>query len=139
MTLSALVDAGVKEAVVPALSTLAQTILGAICILSLAVAILAVWKLLNVQEKAADRAEKHNARVEALVSKMTDAVTKFDKTLDRLVESERQSQEVQKEQMNLLLQLKNSFETTIRDALVLAGRYSRSYTPGGMKPPQSGE
>lgn len=123
----------VAKVVEPALSTLAQTMLGAVCFLCIVVAGVAVWKLLSVQEKAADRAESHNQRLEVITNKMTDTINKFDKTIDKLVEAEKQSQEIQKDQSQLLSQLKNSFETTIRDAL-LASRYRRSFTPGSGTP-----
>lgn len=121
----------------PALSTLAQTALGAIALVCLAVAVLAVWKLSCVQDRAADRAEVQGERIEKLITEMTKTFSSVDKTLAELIQAERGSQRVQQEQMNLLQQMKNSIDTTIRDAVLANTRYRRSATPpsGGVPRP----
>ena len=67
---------GVTDAVKaaePALSTLAQTSLGALAVVSTAIAVLAVWKLSKTQEKAVERAETASKRMEGLITQMTTA------------------------------------------------------------------
>jgi len=128
----------VAKTVEPALSTLAQTILGAVCFLCIVVAGVAVWKLLSVQEKAALRAENHNKQLGLLTKSMADTINRFDKSIDKLVEAEKRTQDIQRDQTLLIQQLKNSFETTIRDA-ILATRYRRSYAPGSPTSGGSGD
>lgn len=122
--------ADVGQAVEPALSTLAQTVLGAICVVCLGVACLAVWKLLSVQEKATLRSERHNEGLKALADKMTETLNKFDKTLDRQIQASQQSQELQKEHTRVLTELQTQFVGTIRDIALentrsRHGRHSR--------------
>ncbi len=115
------------------LSILAQTILGAIAIVCMVVSGFSVWKLSRVQDKRAEDAVASSGRVEAINDKMARAFAEMTKTLDSLVRAEENGQRLQQDQMNLLQQMKNSLDTTIRDA-VLGGRYHRAY-PSGSSPP----
>lgn len=118
------------------LSVIESSILGASAILFLLVAVVAVWRLSKVQDKRAEDAEKHSIRMEALADRMLSTISKFDKTIDKLVEAERASQETQRTQNDILLQMKQSQDTIIRDA-VIGSRY-RGSSRGPSTPPSSG-
>ena len=118
------------------LSLVESSLLGASAVLFLLVAVVSVWRLSGVQDKRADDAEKHSVRMEALADRMLSTISKFDKTIDKLVEAERSSQETQRIQNDILLQMKQSQDTIIRDA-VIGSRYSRG-SRGPSTPPRSG-
>jgi ABC-type multidrug transport system fused ATPase/permease subunit len=110
----------------PALGVVAQTTLGAITVVMLAVAIIAVYKLSAVQDARASDAKDAAQKAEALVTKMVESMGESQRTLDAFVQAERQSEQVSREQTVLLQQLKQAFDTTIRDVIV---RATRSQTP----------
>lgn len=127
-------EEGIGKAVEPVLSTLAQTLLGAICLLAVFIAAAAVWKLSRVQDKRAEDATASSKRVEDVTEKMTKAFGEMTKTVDALVRAVENGQRLQQEQMNLLQQMKNSLDTTIRDVALAGSRYGR-YPSTSAKPP----
>jgi ABC-type multidrug transport system fused ATPase/permease subunit len=110
----------------PALGVVAQTTLGAITVVMLAVAITAVYKLSSVQDARAKDAKEAAEKAEALVTKMVESMGASQRTLDAFVHAERQAEQMSREQTVLLQQLKQAFDTTIRDMLM---RSTRSATP----------
>jgi uncharacterized membrane-anchored protein YhcB (DUF1043 family) len=99
------------------LSVMESSLLGAIAILSLVVAIFSVWKLNRVQnERVADqkqlseRMEKASERQEKLVEKMTGTFAGVKNALDNLTQTEKDTQFV-------LRDLKSSMDGVIRDAV----------------------
>lgn len=126
----ALVADAVNQAIEPALTTLAQSVLGAITLVAVGVAIWAVKKLSSVQDARAKDAQHSADKAEDLVLKMVTVQGESQRTLDAFVQAERQAEQVSREQTVLLQQIKQQIDTTIRDA-VLRGR---GYTP----PPGSG-
>ncbi len=133
----------VEKAQEQVFSAVAQTLLGAVALLCLGVAIFAVAKLIGVQDKATARIDKQNAKVEKQTEKITELATSLtetlsgvDRALTELTNAERDSQLQAREHMNLLQQMKNSIDTVIRDA-VNRDRYRRSTPPPGH--PAGGE
>lgn len=127
----------VEKAQEQVFSALAQTLLGVVALLCLGVGIIAVVKLLSVQDKATARIDKQNTRIDAQTEKMTDLVSKMtetfsgvDRAITELTNAERESQRQAQEHMNLLQQMKNSIDTVIRDA-VNRDRYRRPTPPPG--------
>lgn len=110
----------------PALGVVAQTTLGAITLVTLAVCIAAVYKLSAVQDARAKDAKEAAEKAEALVTKMVASMSESQRTLDAFVQAERQAEQMSREQTVLLQQLKQAFDTTIRDVLM---RSTRSQTP----------
>lgn len=110
----------------PALGVVAQTTLGAITVVMLAVAITAVYKLSSVQDARAKDAKEAAEKAEALVTKMVESMGASQRTLDAFVQAERQAEQMSREQTVLLQQLKQTFDTTIRDMIM---RSTRSQTP----------
>lgn len=99
------------------LSVLESSLLGAIAVLSLVVAIFSVWKLNRVQnERVADqkqlseRMEKAFERQESLVEKMTSTFSGVKNALDNLTQTGKDTQ-------SLLRELKGSMDGVIRDAV----------------------
>lgn len=127
-----------KDAIGQGLSTLAQTILGAICVVCIGITVLAVWKLLKVQEKAADRAEKATQLMADATNNMTKAFTTFEGTIDQLIDTQKADQQLQREQMSLLQQMKNSIDTIIRDAVLSLRMRSGSPVPSTTPPRPEG-
>jgi hypothetical protein len=118
-----------------ALGPVAQTALGAIALLSLAVAILAVWKLSSVQDKRAADAKEASERIEKMIAKISELQTDTNRTIDSLVQAESTAAQVSREQTLLLSAVKQSVDTTIRDAVLMRGR-SLSPTPPSPEPPR---
>ena len=105
------------------LSVIASGLLGSIAVLSLLVAIFAVWMLNRVQnERVADqkqlseRMEKASERQEKLVEKMTSTFSGVKNALENLTQTEKDTQA-------FLRELKGSMDGVIRDAV------RRSSTP----------
>lgn len=115
----------------PALGVVAQTTLGAITVVMLGVAIVAVYKLSSVQDARAKDAKEAAEKAEALITKMVASMSESQRTLDAFVQAERQAEQMSREQTALLQQLKQSFDTTIRDMVM---RSSRSSTPSPGRP-----
>lgn len=132
---------GVTDAVKaaePALSTLAQTSLGALAVVSTAIAVLAVWKLSKTQEKAVERAETASKRMEGLITQMTTAFSTVDKTLSQVSTKQDQALDLLQDILQTLAGMKSSIDGVIRDAVL--GRAYRSYTPsGGTQMPGKGD
>ena len=105
------------QAAEPILSTLAQTTLGAVALLSVIVAVFAVVKLSNVQDAATVRAEKAGDKITEVVTGLTGTLAGVDKTIAALTSAEKDSQKVMQDMSNLLQQMKNSIDTVIRDAV----------------------
>ena len=112
----------------PALSTLDKSIIGALLIISWAIAILAIWKLLKQQDKVSavqnDRVEDQKAmsvRMEAVMEKMITTFSKMENALTNLTQAEKDGQA-------LLQAMKQSQETVILEAV-----------RGGTRAPAGGE
>jgi len=101
----------------PALSTLDKTVIGALLILSWSLSLLAVWKLLKVQDKISDvqnmrvaDQQAMNVRMESLMEKMITTFSKMENALTNLTQAEKDGQA-------LLQAMKNSQETIILEAV----------------------
>ena len=101
----------------PALTTLDKSIIGALLIVSWAIAVLAIWKLLRQQEKVSavqdQRVEDQklmNERMERLMEKMITTFSKMENALTNLTQAEKDGQA-------LLQAMKNSQETVILEAV----------------------
>lgn len=116
----------IEKAAEPALGVVAQTTLGAIAILTTLVATVSVYKLSSVQDSRANDAKQASDKAESLILKMLAVQNDSQRTLDAFVQAERQSEQVSREQTSLLQQIKQSVDTTIRDAIL---RGARSQTP----------
>ena len=99
------------------LNILESSLLGAIAVLSLVVAIFSVWKLNRVQnervadqKQLSDRMEKASERQEKLVEKMTSTFSGVKNALDNLTQTEQQTQ-------GLLRSMQQSMDGVIRDAV----------------------
>lgn len=87
----------------PAISTLAQTVIGALLILSWVIALLALWQLNKVQNQRTEDQKHSSAKEEDLVTKMTEVLSGVKVAVEGLRATEEQSQQV-------LGQLKQSFD-----------------------------
>lgn len=114
----------VIKAVEPALGTLAQTILGSICLVAIAVAVVAVWQLIRVQNaRAADQKKLRDDykdlmdRNEKLVDKMATAFIDMKSALASLTEAEKTGQ-------SALMSMKTTIDNvnSRMDLLILARR-----------------
>ena len=119
----------IEKAMEPALGVVAQTTLGAIAVLTTLVATVSVYKLSSVQDSRATDAKQASDKAEALILKMLAVQGDSQRTLDAFVQAERQSEQVSREQTSLLQQIKQSVDTTIRDA-ILRGAHSQTPPPG---------
>lgn len=131
-------DLPVPEKLEPALGIVAQTTLGAIALICICVAIFAVYKLSSVQDKRATDAKEASEKLAGVVSQMASFQTETTKAIESLVLAERQGEYIAREQTNLLQQMKQSFDTTIRDAILINRRPTP--TPGtyhAVQPPAS--
>jgi hypothetical protein len=80
----------VVQASEPALSTLAQTLLGALLIIAVLIALAAIYALFRVQNaRVADQKEMID-RLDTANSKMAGVLTKFTNTLGNLEEAEKE-------------------------------------------------
>lgn len=109
----------------PALSTLDKSIIGALLIVSWAIAILAIWKLLKQQDKVSavhdlrvDDQKAMSVRMEALMEKMITTFSKMENALTNLTQAEKDGQA-------LLQAMKQSQEGVILEAV------RRIRTPAG--------
>jgi len=133
MLLAALMGPAVEAAELAGksgLSIIASGLLGSIAVLSLLVAIFAVWMLNRVQnERVADqkqlndRMEKASERQEKLVEKMTGTFAGVKNALDNLTQTEKDTQA-------FLRDLKGSMDGVIRDAV---NRRGSNPAPGGPR------
>jgi predicted lipoprotein len=78
----------------PALSTLAQTVLGSVLILALLLAVLAVYTLIKIQNARVDDQKEMSGRLEASHAKMLEAFSKFKITIEGLERTEATGQQV---------------------------------------------
>jgi hypothetical protein len=107
-----------EKVVEPAISTLAQTIIGALLVISWGITILALWQLIKVQNSRVEDAKASNDKIAALADKMTLAFTGVQVSVENLRRSEESSQQVV-----------SSMKTTLD--LLMAMRQLRP-TPGSM-------
>lgn len=122
----------VAKAAQPALSTVAQTVLGAVCLLCMVVTCVAIWQLIRVQNARASDQQQFREEYRALVDqnaklfdKMGTAVSGLKEVISALTEQEKGSQSV-------LTQLKGTLDgvqQTMTQLLLLQGRR--------MSPPSS--
>lgn len=132
---------GVKEVVQvtqPALSTLAQTILGSIAVVCLAVAGIAVWQLIRVQNaRAADQKafrEEYKALVDQntkLFDKMTTAVSGLREAVAALTEQEKGAQ-------GALAQFKSTLDNVQNTMQLLLLQSGRRSGPSSSPPKMRG-
>lgn len=129
MTLLALTGTpeAVEKASEQALGVVAQTALGATALVALAVAVLAVWKLSSVQDKRAADAKEASEKISKMVMDISKFQEETRRTIDALVIAEKSGEQMSREQSGLLVQIKTTLDTTIRDAVLRGGR---STTPG---------
>lgn len=114
---------GVTKAVEPALSTLSQTIIGALLVVSWGITILAVWQLVKVQNARIADKERDSARIEGLNERLITVFSDFKNSLDNLTAAEKEGQQ-------LLTSIKQSLDTVILTAV--QGR-------GSLRPRSRGE
>jgi hypothetical protein len=117
-----------------ALGTLAQSVLGAITIVSVAVAIWAVKKLSSVQDERTKDAKEAADKLEKTIERMLDVQGGVTRAIDAVTQSTRAGEQVDREQSIALAQIKQTLETTIRDAI----RYSRGRDDASIRPSQGG-
>lgn len=86
--------AGESVDVQPAISTLAQTVIGSLLVLSWAISLLAIWQLIKVQNARVEDQKASNDKVSELNEKMTLAFSGMQSTLEGLRRSEEGSQQV---------------------------------------------
>ncbi len=119
-----------------ALSTLAQSVLGAITVVAVAVAIWAVKKLSATQDErtkdAKEAAEKH----ERLIEKMLEVQTGMAKAIDAVTAAENAGTAVSREQNIALAKINQTLEGTIRDAIRDNRRGSSGYRDDPSMRPQ---
>jgi hypothetical protein len=101
----------------PALSTLEKSVIGAVLIVALGVAVLAVWKLLKVQEEITkvqnlrvDDQKDMSKRMEAITERLITTFSKMENALTNLTQAEKDGQV-------LLQAMKNSQDTLILEAV----------------------
>lgn len=119
-TMQAKEIAGVGEKV--GLSFIESGIIGTVAILAIIIAILAIWKLLKVQDKISevqnlrvDDLQKMNVRMEGLIEKLITTFSKMENALTNLTQTEKDGQA-------LLQAMKQSQETVILEAVRGASR-----------------
>ncbi len=110
-----------------ALSTLAQSVLGAITVVAVAVAIWAVRKTVATQDERTKDAKEAGEKYEKLIEKMLEVQTGMAKAIDAVTAAENAGTAVSREQNIALAQIKQTLEGTIRDAI----RDSRRGSGGG--------
>lgn len=109
------------------LSLLESSILGAITLLSIGLAIWSVVKSFSIQDKRAQDLERYNERLSSVVTKMTETFADVSNSLDNLIQSERDG--------NFVLQgVKNSLDIVVLEAV----RALRGNTPQSTKIPSRG-
>ena len=101
----------------PALSTLEKSVIGAVLIVSLGVAVLAIWKLLKVQDKITEVQDQRvedqkqmSKRVEAITERLITTFSKMENALTNLTQAEKDGQA-------LMQAMKESQETVILEAV----------------------
>lgn len=92
------------------LNVLESSLLGAITVLSLLVAIFAVWKLNRVQNDRVEDQKQMSERMEKLGTQLASTFSETKNTLNNLTEAEKEGQE-------LLQQLKSSIDNVIMAAV----------------------
>lgn len=123
----------VQKLAEPALGVVAQTALGAITLVMTAVAVFAVYKVIAVQDKRAADAKESSERIEKIIDKITEFQTETRRTIDSLVLAENAAKDLSREQSMLLTQIKQSLDTTIRDAILR--RHTPNPGPSGYPGP----
>lgn len=108
----------VEKLTEPALGVVAQTTLGAVTLVALAIMVLSVWKLSSTQDRRAADAKEATERYTKVTEKMFVFQSEVNRTLEHLVKAEETSDQVSREQTILLNQIKTSIDTTIRDAVL---------------------
>jgi uncharacterized protein HemX len=96
----------VAKAAEPAISTLSQTILGSLLIVSWIIAGIAIWQLIKVQNARIEDKTKDSERIEKLNEKLITVFSEMKNSLDNLTAAEKGGQEV----MN---RLKQSHDTVL--------------------------
>jgi hypothetical protein len=128
--------------VIEGMSLLAQTLIGAVALVSLFVACIGVWVALKQANAKALEAEKYSLRLEKLTEKadkrnerMLSAFSEMEKTVDALVRVGENGERIATEQVKELAKLGAAVDGAIRDAIRRSGR---SYTPppGASTPPR---
>ena len=126
----------VEVAAKSGLTILETSLLGAFAILCLAVAVVAVWQLIRVQNKRVcdqqklnDHMEKARERMEGLIEKMTAAFAGHKAALEQLSRTEQQQTDSLKQVGEGLTKVQTTLDSVIRDAV--RGRPRSSSPPRG--------
>lgn len=102
--------AEIAKAAEPAISTLTQTIIGSLLLLSWIIAGIAIWQLIKVQNARIDDKTEDSKRIEALNLKLVEVFSEFKNSIDNLTKAEKEGQE-------LLKSLKQSHDTVLLAAV----------------------
>jgi len=89
----------------PAISTLAQTVLGALLIITVLVAVAAIYVLVRVQNDRVKDHKEMSDKLEASHSKMVEAFSAFRSTIVSLEETEKSSRDVMQAMRDKLVEL----------------------------------
>lgn len=118
-----------------ALSTLAQSVLGAITVIAVAVAIWAVKKLSSTQDERTKDAKEAGEKYEKLIEKMLEVQTGMSKAIDAVTSAENAGTAVSREQNIALAKINQTLEGTIRDAIRDSRRSSTYRDDPSVRPP----
>jgi len=110
------------------LSVVESSLLGAIAVLSLLVAIFSVWRLNVVQNLRVEDQRKMSERMEKLTEKLTTTFSEFSNTMTNLNQTEKDGQQ-------LLRELKSSVDSVVLEAVRRGGSvpYSRGPDRGSRE------
>lgn len=122
-----------------ALSTLAQSVLGAITVVAVAVAIWAVRKTVATQDERTKDAKEAGEKYEKLIEKMLEVQTGMSRAIDAVTTAENAGTAVSREQNIALAQIKQTLEGTIRDAIRDSRRGSSYRDDPSVRPQPSRE
>jgi preprotein translocase subunit YajC len=104
----------VQAATEPALTTLAQTVLGALLVITVIVAILAIYVLVRVQNARVQDQKEMSDKLEVTHSKMIDAFSGFQGALTSLEKTESTGQAVMQAMRDQLVNLASKVEACPR-------------------------
>jgi hypothetical protein len=130
--LAALLGVDPEDVVTPALTTLDKTAIGAVLVVAVTVAVVAVWQLIRVQNARVEDQKAMSTSSAQLTEKLLEAFGKFSGALDRLKEAETGSQRVTSDLKAAVTAMTNQLNLL----LVSFGPGApgpRSRTPSGMK------
>ena len=94
----------------PAISTVTQTVIGSLLILSWLIAIIAIWQLIKVQNARIADKDADSKRIEKLNEKLITVFSEFKNSIDNLTAAEKEGQAI-------LTSTKQSLDTVILAAV----------------------